>query len=68
MQNQEKKGSVNVGNITQMVKAEIFKSKYVKTALYIGASVGALFALGFVMKSVTYALHNFKNLNATLKR
>ena len=68
MQTKDIKNKISIGNVNQMLKEQLFKDKYVKTALYIGASVGALFALGFVMKSVTYALHNFKNLNATLKR
>lgn len=66
--NQTKKSSVNVSNINQMMKDEIFKSKYVKIAIYIGAGVASLFALGFILKAVNYTAHNFKNLNATLKR
>ncbi|MFC6877055.1 hypothetical protein [Flavobacterium myungsuense] len=68
MQNQEKKGSVNVPNIKQMVKDELYKSKYVKTAIYVFGGVLGLFALGFVFKAVNYTAYNFKNLNATLKR
>ncbi len=68
MQNQEKKGSVNVPNIKKMVKDELYKSKYVKTAIYVFGGVLGLFALGFVFKAVNYSAHNFKNLNATLKR
>ena len=69
MQNQEeKKKLVNVGNINQMIKDEIYKSKYVKTALYVFGGVLSLFALGFVFKAVNYTTHNFKNLKATLKR
>lgn len=51
-----------------MFKQELFKDKYVKTLIYIGAGVAGLFAIGFVLKAVNYSAHNFKNLNATLKR
>lgn len=66
--NQTKKSSVNVVNINQMIKDELYKSKYLKTALYIVGGVLGLFALGFVFKVVNFTAHNFKNLNATLKR
>jgi len=66
--NQTKKSSVNVGNINQMIKEELYKSKYVKIALYIGATVAGLFTIGFVLKSINYTADNFKNLSATLKR
>ena len=66
--NQTKKSSVNVGNINQMIKEEFYKSKYVKIALYIGATVAGLFAIGFVLKSINYSLSNYKNLSDTLKR
>lgn len=54
--------------IKQIVKEELLKDKYVKTALYVVGSVLGLFALGFVFKVVNYTAHNFKNLNDTLKR
>ena len=66
--NQTKKSSVNVGNINQMIKDEIYNSKYLKTAIYVFGGVLGLFALGFVFKAVNYTAHNLKNLNATLKR
>lgn len=68
MQNQERKNRVNVSNINQMIKNELYKSKYVKTALYVVGGVLGLFALGFVFKAVNYTVHNFKNMNASLKR
>ena len=68
MQNQERKNRVNVGNINQIVKDEIYNSKYLKTAIYVFGGVLGLFALGFVFKAVNYTVHNLKNLNATLKR
>lgn len=67
MENQ-KRNNINVGNINKMLKEELFKSKYLKTALYVVGGVISLFALGFVFKVVNYTAHNFKNLNATLKR
>jgi hypothetical protein len=51
-----------------MIKDEIYNSKYLKTAIYVFGGVLGLFALGFVFKAVNYTAHNFKNLNATLKR
>lgn len=66
MKEQEKK--INVVNINQMIKDELYKSKYFKTALYVVGGVLGLFALGFVFKAINYTAHNFKNLNATLKR
>lgn len=52
--------------IKQIVKQELLKDKYVKTALYVVGGVLGLFALGFVFKVANYTAHNFKNLNATL--
>jgi hypothetical protein len=51
-----------------MVKEELLKDKYVKITFYVFGGVLGLFALGFVFKAVNYTAHNFKNLNATLKR
>ncbi len=68
MQNQDKTKRIKVGNFNQMIKDELYKSKYVKTALYVVGGVLGLFALGFVLKAVNYTVHNFKNLNASLKR
>lgn len=68
MQTKETKSKISIGNINQMLKEQLFKDKYVKTALYIGGGVLALFTIGFVLKAVNYSAQNFKNLNATLKR
>jgi hypothetical protein len=59
---------INTVFINQMVKDELLKDKYVKTAIYVFGGVLGLFALGFVFKAVNYTAHNLKNLNATLKR
>ena len=66
--NQTKKSSFKVDDINQMMKEELYKSKFVKTALLLGGAVVGLFALGFVFKAVNYTAHNLKNLSATLKR
>lgn len=58
----------NVGSINQMLRQELLKDKYVKTALYLSAGVLGLFALGIVFKVVNYTADNFKKLNATLNR
>jgi hypothetical protein len=58
----------NIVSIKQIVKEELLKDKYVKTAIYVVGGVLGLFALGFVFKAINYTAHNFKNLNATLKR
>ncbi len=58
----------NIVGLKNIVKEELLKDKYVKTALYVVGGVLGLFALGFVFKAVNYTAHNFKNLNATLKR
>lgn len=58
----------NIVSIKQMVKEELLKDKYVKITFYVFGGVLGLFALGFVFKAVNYTAHNFKNLNATLKR
>ncbi|MCX6172135.1 MAG: hypothetical protein NT048_04765 [Flavobacterium sp.] len=58
----------NIVSLKNIVKEELLKDKYVKTALYVVGGVLGLFALGFVFKAVNYTAHNFKNLNATLKR
>jgi hypothetical protein len=68
MQIPEKKSSVNARNINQLVKEELYNSKFIKSALYLGAGVLGLFALGIVFKVVNYTADNFKKLNATLKR
>jgi hypothetical protein len=54
--------------MNQILKEQLFKDKYIKTVLYVVGGVFSLFALGFVFKAVNYTAHNFKNLNATLKR
>jgi hypothetical protein len=59
---------INTVFINQMVKDELLKDKYVKTALYVVGGVLGLFAVGFVFKVVNYTAENFKNLSATLKR
>lgn len=58
----------NVVSVHQMVREELFKDKYVKTTLCVFGGVLSLFAIGFVLKAINYTVHNFKNLNATLKR
>jgi hypothetical protein len=58
----------NIVSIKQIVKEELLKDKYVKTALYVVGGVLGLFALGFIFKTVNYTVDNLKNLNATLKR
>ncbi len=62
------KNKISIGNMNQILKEQLLKDKYVKTALYVVGGVLGLFALGFVFKAVNYTAHNFKNLNATLKR
>ena len=68
MQTKDTKSKISIGNINQMLKEQLFKDKYAKTAIYVFGGVLGLFALGFVFKAVNYTAHNFKNLNATLKR
>ena len=68
MQNPEKKSRVNVETINQMIKDELYNSKFLKSGLYLGVGVLGLFALGLVFKVVNYTADNFKKLNATLKR
>lgn len=68
MQNQDKTKRVKVVNFNQMIKEELYSSKYLKVALYTFCGVVGLFAVGFVLKAVNYTAHNFKNLSATLKR
>lgn len=68
MQNPEKKSSFIESNINQILKQELVKEKFVKKALYLGAGVFGLFALGFLFKAINYTANNFKNLTETLKR
>jgi hypothetical protein len=68
MLKQERTSRVNIGNMNQMLKQELVKDKYVRKALYLGAGVLGLFALGFVFKAINYAADNFKSLKNTLKR
>lgn len=67
MQNQEIKNKVNIGNLSEMLKDEIYKSNFLKTTLYIGAGVIGLFALGIVFKAMHYTTYNFKLLSKTIK-
>ena len=67
MKNPEK-SRVNVSTINQLVKEELYNSKFIKSALYLSAGVLGLFALGLVFKVVNYTADNFKKLNATLNR
>jgi hypothetical protein len=57
----------NVGSVSQIVREEFLKDKYVKTTIYLVTGVAGLFVCGFVLKALTYALHNYKALNRTLK-
>ena len=57
----------NLVSINEMVKEELFKDKYVKTTIYFAAGVVGLFTLGFVLKALNYAVHNYKTLNRTIK-
>jgi hypothetical protein len=68
MQKREIKNRISVGNMNQILKEQLFKDKYIKTAIYVVGGVLGLFALGFIFKTVNYTVHNLKNLNATLKR
>jgi hypothetical protein len=68
MQTKETKSKISIGNISQMLKEQLFKDKYVKTALYIVGGVLSFYALGYVFKIANFTIGNFKNLNATLKR
>ncbi len=68
MQTKEIKNKINIGNVNQMLKEQLFNDKYVKTALYVVGGVLGFFVLGFVFKTVNYTASNFKNLKATLKR
>lgn len=66
--NQTKKSSVNVGNINQMIKDEIYNSKYVKTALYVVGGVIGIAVLGNLFKLLSFTILHYKNLSSTLKR
>ena len=66
--NQPKKSSFKPLDMNEMLKDTLLKSKFIKMPLYIGLTVGGLFALGFVFKAVNYTAHNLKILKATIKR
>lgn len=68
MQKPVTKNKISVVNVQKMLKEQLLKDKYVKSALYVGVGVFSLFAVGFILKAVNYTAHNFKNLSATLKR
>lgn len=68
MQKRETSKNKRAGDISQMLTEQLLNDKFVKGTLYIGVGVFGLFALGFVFKAINYTAHNFKNLNATLKR
>jgi hypothetical protein len=67
MQNQERQSKVNIGNKTKILKQELIKDKYIKTAIYIGSGVVGLYALGLLFKVINYTAYNYKILNRTLK-
>ncbi len=66
--NQTKKNSVDVSKINQLIKDELFKSKYVKTTLYVVGGVIGIAVLGQLFKIFNFTIHHYKNLNSTLKR
>jgi hypothetical protein len=58
----------NIVSLKNIVKEELLKDKYVKTALFVVGGVLSFYALGYVFKIANFTIGNFKNLNATLKR
>jgi hypothetical protein len=67
MQTKDIKNKISVGNVNDILKNEIYKSNFLKTTLYIGGGVVALFALGVVFKAMYYTAYNFKLLSRTFK-
>ena len=57
-----------VFDVNKHLQDEIKNSKYIQWTLGIVATVGALYALGYVFKVLNFTVHNYKNLNATLRR
>jgi hypothetical protein len=51
-----------------MLKEQLFKDKYVKTALYVVGGVIGIAVLGHLFKVLNFTIHHYKNLNSTLKR
>jgi hypothetical protein len=66
--NQKGTNSSNGTTIRNLIKDELYNSKFIKSGLIVGAGVIGLFALGFLFKTINYTVDNFKNLSATLKR
>ncbi len=56
-----------VFDISKQLQAEIKKSKYIKWSVGIVATVGMLYALGFVFKVLNFTARNYKDFNATLR-
>ncbi len=68
MQKKEIKTKVSIGNMNQMLKEQLFKDKYVKTALYVVGGVIGIAVLGHLFKILNFTINHYKNLNTTLKR
>lgn len=66
--NQKGTNSSNVTTIRNLIKDELYNSKFIKSGLIVGAGVLGLFVLGFLFKTINYTVDNYKNLSATLKR
>jgi hypothetical protein len=59
---------INTVFINQMVKDELLKDKYVKTAFYVVGGVIAIALCGNLFRVLNFTIHHYKNLNSTLKR
>lgn len=68
MQTKDTKSKISIGNVNQMLKEQLFKDKYVKTALYVVGGVIGIAVLGHLFKVLNFTIHHYKNLNSTLKR
>lgn len=55
-------------DVNKHLQKEIKNSTYLKLTFGIVTTVGALYALGFVFKVLSFTVNNYKNLKISMKR
>lgn len=68
MQTRDIKDKISIGSVNQILKEQLFKDKYVKTALYFVGGVITIAVCGHLFKVLNFTISHYKNLSSTLKR
>lgn len=65
--NQIGKSSNAATNINQLIKDELYNSKFIKSGLFIAAGVFGILAIGYIAKVLNFTATHIKGLSNTLK-